>query len=166
MVGLLALFSLVFMGIALVMNTYAGSRSRSIRRQAGGGRSGEWRRSGDGSPCERRSPARVQRLSQAWQGDAIGYAFLLDRDQRFLAFPRPELVTALTAGEVADRHPGFRRWRTVSAGAAAAEGRRRRRDAGRVYIPSDLLDGRPSLPSFFPVPGTDWSWSRSRPRVS
>ncbi|HWN43026.1 MAG TPA: hypothetical protein VNW71_12450, partial [Thermoanaerobaculia bacterium] len=166
-VGLLALFSLIFMGIALVMNTYGrqqvAEQSAGKLEEAGRRRVEEVRRwlASEG-PLD---PSHLQRLSQAWQdetsgGEASGYAFLLDRDQRFLSFPRPELVTALTAGEVADRHPGFRPivdalQRQPAGGGAAPV---------RVELPADLLSGRPSLAFLFPVPGTDWKLVQVSPR--
>ncbi len=169
-VGLLALFSLVFMGIALVMNTYGrqqvAEQSAGKLEEAGRRRVEEVRR---WLAVERPlDPSRVQRLSQAWQGEAGGYAFLLDRDQRFLSFPRPELVAKLTAGEVADRHPGFRpmvdslqrEQRRLSAGGGAAPVR----VPIRVDIPADLLSGRPSLALVFPVPGTDWKLVQVSPK--
>src|SRR5437868_7905609 len=93
-VGLLALFSLIFMGIALVMSTYGrqqvAEQSAGKLEEAGKRRVEEVRRwLAGGKPLDRSD---LQRLSQAWQGEASGYAFLLDRDQRFLSFPRPELV--------------------------------------------------------------------------
>lgn len=168
-VGLLALFSLIFMGIALVMNTYGrqqvAKQSAGKLEEAGKRRVEEVRRwLASESPLD---PSNLQRRSQAWQGEASGYAFLLDRDQRFLSFPRPELVgltsrggaqkagAALTAGEVADRHPGFRpiadALRRLQAGGGAAVP-----VPVRVEMPADLLSGKPSLALVFPVPGTDW----------
>jgi signal transduction histidine kinase len=168
-IGLLALFSLVFMGIALVMNTYGrqqvAEQSVGKLEEAGRRRVEEVRR---WLAVERPlAPSHLQRLSQPWQGEGSGYAFLLDRDQRFLSFPRPELVTALTAGEVADRHPGFRpivdgierEQRQPASGGAAPV-----RVPIRVDIPADLLDGRPSLALVFPVPGTDWKLVQVSPR--
>jgi signal transduction histidine kinase len=172
-VGLLALFSLVFMGIALVMNTYGRQQvveqSAGKLEEAGKRRVEEVRRWLAGErPLD---PSHLQRLSQAWQGEASGYAFLLDRDQRFLSFPRPELVglasrggagATLTAGQVADRHPGFRpivdalgRRQAGGGGAAAPV---------RVEVPADLLSGGPSLAFVFPVPGTDWKLVQVSPK--
>lgn len=168
-IGLLALFSLVFMGIALVMNTYGrqqvAEQSAGKLEETGRRRVEEVRRWLAGErPLD---PSHLQRLSQAWQAEASGYAFLLDGDQRFLSFPRPELVrltsrspgAALTAGEVADRHPGFRpiavALRRLPAGGAAPV---------RVEIPADLLNGEPSLALVFPVPETDWKLVQVSPR--
>lgn len=159
-VGLLALFSLVFMGIALVMNTYGrqqvAEQAAGKLEEVGRRRVEEVRRWLAGArPLD---PSHLQRLSQAWQGEASGYAFLLDRDQRFLSFPRPELVTTLTAGEVADRHSGFR---------PIAEALRRQPASGgpvRIEIPADPLDGKPSLALLFPVPGTDWKLVQVSPK--
>ncbi|HYH44634.1 MAG TPA: HAMP domain-containing protein, partial [Thermoanaerobaculia bacterium] len=177
--GLLALFSLVFMGIALVMNTYGRQQVAEISagklEEAGKRRVEEVRRWLAGErPLD---PSGLQRLSQTWQGEASGYAFLLDGDRRFLSFPRPELVgalvgspsrgrsgaagTALTAGEVAERHAGFRpiadvlRRPQTGGGAAAPV---------RVEVPADLLDGEPSLALVFPVPETDWQLVQVSPR--
>ncbi|HEX5720249.1 MAG TPA: HAMP domain-containing protein [Thermoanaerobaculia bacterium] len=162
-VGLLALFSLVFMGIALVMNTYGrqqvAEQSAGKLEETGRRRVEEVRRWLIGArPLD---PSNLQRLSQTWQGEASGYAFLVDRDQRLLSFPRPELVR-LTAGEVADRYPGFRpivdalqRQQPAGGGAAAPV---------RVDIPADLLNGRPSLAFVFPVPGTGWKLVQVSPR--
>lgn len=178
-VGLLALFSLIFMGIALVMSTYGrqqvAEQSAGKLEEAGKRRVEEVRRwLASGSPLD---PSNLQRLSQAWKGEASGYAFLLDRDQRFLTFPRPELVgltsrggagkagASLTAGEVADRHPGFRpiadalRRLPAGGGAAAAV-----RVPVRVEMPADLLNGKPSLALVFPVPGTDWKLIQVSPK--
>src|SRR6185436_16816666 len=118
-------------------------------------------------------PSHLQRLSQAWQGEGSGYAFLLDRDQRFLSFPRPELVglasrgrageagATLTAGEVADRHPGFRpiadALRQMQAGGGAAA-------PVRVEMPADLLNGGPSLALVFPLPETGWKLVQVSPK--
>ena len=165
-VGLLALFSLIFMGIALVMSTYGrqqvAEQSAGKLEEAGKRRVEEVRRWLAGGSLL--APSDLQRLSQAWQGEASGYAFLLDRDQRFLSFPRPELVggagARLTAGEVADRHPGFRpiadSLRLPQAGGGAA--------AVRVESPADLLNGKPSLALVFPVPGTDWKLVQVSPK--
>ncbi|HEX3527417.1 MAG TPA: HAMP domain-containing protein [Thermoanaerobaculia bacterium] len=164
-VGLLALFSLIFMGIALVMNTYGrqqvAEQSAGKLEEAGKRRVEEVRRwLAGGSPLDR---SNLQRLSQAWQGEASGYAFLLDRDQRFLSFPRPELV-GLTAGQVADRHPGFRpiadALRRLQAGRGAAVPV----TPVRVEMPADLLNGKPSLALVFPVPGTDWKLVQVSPK--
>ena len=178
-VGLLALFSLVFMGIALVMNTYGrqqvAEQSAGKLEETGRRRVEEVRRWLAGErPLD---PSNLQRLSQAWQGEASGYAFLLDRDQRFLSFPRPELVgltsrggagkagAALTAGEVADRHPGFRpivdALRRLPAGGGAAAPVR---VPVRVEMPADLLNGEPSLALVFPVPETDWKLVQVSPK--
>jgi HAMP domain-containing protein/HPt (histidine-containing phosphotransfer) domain-containing protein len=166
-VGLLALFCLTFMGIALVMNTYGrqqvAEQSAGKLEEAGKRRVEEVRRWLAGqSPFD---PSTLQRLTQAWQGEASGYAFLLDRDQRFLSFPRPELVggadARLTAGQVADRHPGFR---------PVADALRRLPARGgaavpiRVELPADLLTGKPSLALVFPVPGTDWKLIQVSPK--
>jgi HAMP domain-containing protein/HPt (histidine-containing phosphotransfer) domain-containing protein len=163
-VGLLALFSLVFMGIALVMSTYGrqqvAEQSAGKLEEVGRRRVEEVRRwLASERPLD---PSRLQHLSQAWQGEASGYAFLLDREQRFLSFPRPELVR-LTAGEVADRHPGFRpivdslqrEQRQPQAGGRAPV---------RVDIPADLLNKKPSLALVFPVPGTDWTLVQVSPK--
>ena len=171
-IGLLALFSLIFMGIALVMNTYGrqqvAEQSAGKLEEAGKRRVEEVRRwlAGQG-PLD---PSNPQRLTQAWQSEASGYAFLLDRNQRFLSFPRPELVgltsrgragAALTAGEAADRHPGFRpvaeALRLQPAGGGTA-------GPVRVEVPADLLDGKPSLALVFPVPGTDWKLIQVSPK--
>ncbi|HEV7784432.1 MAG TPA: HAMP domain-containing protein, partial [Thermoanaerobaculia bacterium] len=178
-VGLLALFSLIFMGIALVMNTYGrqqvAEQSAGKLEEAGKRRVEEVRRWLAGErPLD---PSNLQRLSQAWQGEASGYAFLLDRDQRFLSFPRPELVgltsrggakeagATLTAGEVADRHPGFRpiadALRRLQAGGGAAVPVR---VPVRVEMPADLLNGEPSLALVFPVPETDWKLIQVSPK--
>ncbi|HEY0553517.1 MAG TPA: HAMP domain-containing protein, partial [Thermoanaerobaculia bacterium] len=174
-VGLLALFSLIFMGIALVMNTYGrqqvAEQSAGKLEEAGKRRVEEVRRWLAGGRALDR--ANLQRLSQAWQGEGSGYAFLLDRDQRFLSFPRPELVgltnrggtenagATLTAGQVADRHPGFRpiadALRRLQAGGGAAV-------PVRVEMPADLLNGKPSLALVFPVPGTDWKLVQVSPK--
>jgi signal transduction histidine kinase len=172
-VGLLALFSLVFMGIALVMSTYGrqqvAEQSVGKLEETGRRRVEETRRwlAGE-SPL---APSNLQRLSQVWQGEASGYAFLLDHDQRFLSFPRPELVgltsgtkgpgATLTAGEAADRHPGFRPIvdalrRLPASGAAAAP--------VRVEVPADLLSGEPSLALVFPVPETGWKLVQVSPK--
>jgi len=161
-VGLLALFSLIFMGIALVMSTYGrqqvAEQSAGKLEEAGKRRVEEVRRwlSG-GRPLD---PSNLQHLSQAWQGEASGYAFLLDRDQKFLSFPRPELV-GLTAGQVADRRPGFRpiadALRRLQASGSAAV-------PARVELPADLLTGKPSLALVFPVPGTDWELVQVSPK--
>ncbi len=170
-VGLLALFSLVFMGIALVMNTYGrqqvAEESAGKLEEAGRRRVEEVRRwLGGERPLD---SSNLQRLSQAWQGEGSGYAFLLDRNQRFLSFPRPELVkkagAALTAGEVAARHPGFRPivnalGRLQAGGGAAAPVR----VPVRVELPADLLNGGPSLALVFPVPGTDWKLVQVSPK--
>ena len=179
MVGLLALFSLIFMGIALVMNTYGrqqvAEQSAGKLEETGKRRVEEVRRWLAGErPLD---PSNLQRLSQAWQGEASGYAFLLDRDQRFLSFPRPELVgltsrggaeeagAALTAGEVADRHPGFRpiadALRRLPAGGGAAVPVR---VPVRVEMPADLLNGKPSLALVFPVPETGWKLVQVSPK--
>ena len=73
-VGLLALFSLVFMGIALVMNTYGrqqvAEQSAGKLEEAGRRRVEEVRRGlASGSPLD------LQRLSRVWQGEGSGYAF-------------------------------------------------------------------------------------------
>jgi signal transduction histidine kinase/HAMP domain-containing protein len=164
-VGLLALFSLVFMGIALVMNTYGrqqvAEQSAGKLEEAGRRRVEEVRR---WLAVERPlDPSRVQRLSQAWQGEAGGYAFVLDRDQRFLSFPRPELVGS-------DLHPGFR----PIVDSLQREQREQRQPASggaapvrvpiRVDIPADPLDGKPSLALVFPVPGTDWKLVQVSPK--
>ena len=150
--GLLALFSLIFMGIALVMNTYGrqqvAEQSAGKLEETGRRRVEEVRRLlNSARPLD---PSSLQRLSQAWQRESSGYAFLLDGDQRLLSFPRAGLVK-LTAGEVADRHPGFRpvadALGRVPAGGTAPV---------RVEIPADLLDGQPSVALVFPVPGTAW----------
>jgi signal transduction histidine kinase/HAMP domain-containing protein len=175
--GLLALFSLVFMGIALVMNTYGRQQVAELSagklEESGKRRVEEVRRWLAGErPLD---PSGLQRLSQSWQGEGSGYAFLLDRDRRFLSFPRPELVgdlvgspgrggaagAALTAGEVAERHPGFRPIadalrRPPTGGGAAAP--------ARVEVPADLLDGEPSLALVFPVTGTGWQLVQVSPR--
>jgi signal transduction histidine kinase/HAMP domain-containing protein len=174
-VGLLALFSLVFMGIALVMNTYGrqqvAEQSAGRLEEAGRRRVEEVRRWLAGErPLDLSS---LQRLSQTWQGEASGYAFLLDRDQRFLSFPRPELVgltsrgraaaagPTLTAGAVANRHPGFRpivdalRRLPADGGAAAPV---------RVEVPADPLNAEPSLALVFPVPGTGWKLVQVSPK--
>jgi HPt (histidine-containing phosphotransfer) domain-containing protein/HAMP domain-containing protein len=177
-VGLLALFSLIFMGIALVMNTYGrqqvAEQSAGKLEEAGKRRVEEVRRwLASERPLD---PSSLQRLSQAWQGEASGYAFLLDRDQRFLSFPRPELVgltrrggagdagATLTAGEVADRHPGFRpiadALRPQAGGGAAVPVR----VPVRVELPADLLNGKPSLALVFPVPETDWKLVQVSPK--
>src|SRR5207237_711912 len=104
-------------------------------------------------------PSNLQRLSQAWQGEASGYAFLLDREQRFLSFPRPELV-GLTAGEVADRHPGFRPIANALRLLQAAP----IRVPIRVEMPADLLNGKPSLALVFPVPETGWKLVQVSPK--
>lgn len=176
MVGLLALFSLIFMGIALVMNTYGrqqvAEQSAGKMEEAGRRRVEEVRRwLASGRPL---GPSSLHRLSQAWRAEASGYAFLLDREQRFLSFPRPELVgltsrggaekagATLTAGEVADRHPGFRpiadALRRLQAGGAAAA-------PVRVEVPADLLDGEPSLALVFPVPETGWTLVQVSPKA-
>ncbi len=174
-IGLLALFSLVFMGIALVMNTYGrqqvAEQSVGKLEEAGRRRVEEVRRWLAGErPLD---PSNLQRLSGAWQRETSGYAFLLDGDQRFLSFPRPELVgltsrggakgagATLTAGEMADRHAGFRpimdALRRVQAGGGAAA-------PVRVEVPADLLSGKPSLALVFPVPETDWKLVQVSPR--
>jgi signal transduction histidine kinase len=161
-VGLLALFSLIFMGIALVMSTYGrqqvAEQSVGKLEEAGRRRVEEVRRwLASGRPLD---PPNLQRLSQAWQGEASGYAFLLDRDQRFLSFPRPELV-----GQAADRQSGFRpivdalRLPQAVGGAAAPA-----RLPTRVDIPADLLTGKPSLGLILPVPGTDWKLVQVSPK--
>lgn len=171
-VGLLALFSLVFRGIALVMNTYGrqqvAEQSAGKLEETGRRRVEEVRRwLASERPLD---PSRLQRLSQAWQGEGSGYAFLLDRGQRFLSFPRPELVRStsragagatLTAGEVAVSHPGFRPivdalQKTQADGGAAAP--------VRVELPADLVNGKPSLALVFPVPGTDWKLVQVSPK--
>lgn len=175
MVGLLALFSLILMGIALVMSTYGrqqvAEQSAGKVEEAGRRRVEEVRR---WLASERAlDPSNLQRLSQAWRAEASGYAFLVDRDQRFLSFPRPELVrltnrggaekagAALTAGEVADRHPGFRpitdALRRLPAGGGAAA-------PVRVEVPADLLNGKPSLALVFPVPETGWRLVQVSPK--
>ncbi|MFY9825641.1 MAG: HAMP domain-containing protein, partial [Thermoanaerobaculia bacterium] len=189
-VGLLALFSLIFMGIALVMNTYGrqqvAEQSAGKLEEAGKRRVEEVRRwLAGGRPLD---PSNLQRLTQAWQGEASGYAFLLDRDQRFLSFPRPELVglpsrggakeagATLTAGEVADRHPGFRpladALRRLQAGGSAAAPKKMAAPARvpvrvpiRIELPADLLNGKPSLALVFPVPETDWKLIQVSPKV-
>src|SRR6185312_16125060 len=177
-VGLLALFSLIFMGIALVMSTYGrqqvAEQSAGKLEEAGKRRVEEVRRwLASGSPLD---PSNLQRLSQAWKGEASGYAFLLDRDQRFLTFPRPELVgltsrggagkagASLTAGEVADRHPGFR----PIAGARRRAAVRRCRPAARSVskCPPICSTGNLPWPSSSRCPGPTGSWSRSRPSAS
>jgi HAMP domain-containing protein/HPt (histidine-containing phosphotransfer) domain-containing protein len=175
-VGLLALFSLVFMGIALVMSTYGrqqvAEQSAGKLEETGRRRVEEVRRWLAGErPLD---PSHLQRLSQAWQAEASGYAFLLDGDQRFLSFPRPELVgltgrggagATLTAGEVADRHPGFRpiadALRRLQAGSGAAAPVR---VPIRVEMPADLLNGEPSLALVFAVPETDWQLVQVSPK--
>ena len=177
-VGLLALFSLVFMGIALVMNTYGrqqvAEQSAGKLEEAGRRRVEEVRRWLAGErPLD---PSHLQRLSQAWQGEASGYAFLLDRDQRFLSFPRPELVGLTSrggAGRPVRRSPparwriaipvSGRSWTPSGSGRRAAE-RRRRSAPVRVEMPADLLNGRPSLALVFPVPGTDWKLVQVSPK--
>lgn len=187
--GLLALFSLVFMGIALVMNTYGRQQVAELSagklEEAGKRRVEEVRRWLAGErPLD---PSNLQRLSQAWQGETSGYAFLLDGDQRFLSFPRPELVgltsrggageagATLTAGEVADRHPGFRpvadALRLLQAGGSAAAPQKMAapvrvpvRVPIRVELPADLLTGKPSLALVFPVPETDWKLVQVSPK--
>lgn len=156
-VGLLALFSLIFMGIALVMSTYGrqqvAEQSAGKMEEAGKRRVEEVRRSlAGGSPLD---PSALQRLSQAWQGEGSGYAFLLDRDQRLLSFPRPELV-GLTAGQVADRHPGFR--------PVADALRRLPAHLLHIEMPADLLSGKPSQALVFPVPGTGWKLVQVSPK--
>jgi signal transduction histidine kinase len=169
-VGLLALFSLIFMGIALVMNTYGrqqvAEQSAGKLEEAGRRRVEEVRRWLAGArPLD---PSELQRLSGAWQREASGYAFLLDRDQRFLSFPRPELVgltgrgaATLTAGQVADRQPGFRPiadgLRRLPAGGGAAA-------PARFEVPADVLNGGPSVALVFPVPGTDWKLVQVSPK--
>ncbi len=175
-VGLLALFSLIFMGIALVMSTYGrqqvAEQSAGKLEEAGKRRVEEVRRwLAGGKPLD---PATLQHLSQAWQGEASGYAFLLDRDQRFLSFPRSEMV-GLTAGQVADRHPGFRpiadALRLLPAGGSAAAPQKMAvpvrvpiRVPIRVETPADLLTGKPSLALVFPVPETDWKLVQVSPK--
>jgi signal transduction histidine kinase len=174
-IGLLALFSLVFMGIALVMNTYGRQQvaEQSIGKleEAGRRRVEEVRRwLASERPID---PSNLRRLSQAWQGEASGYAFLLDGDQRFLSFPRPELVgltsrggaekagAALTVGEVANHHPGFRpivdALRRLPAGGGVAA-------PVRVEVPADPLSGGPSLALVFPVPETGWKLVQVSPK--
>jgi HPt (histidine-containing phosphotransfer) domain-containing protein/HAMP domain-containing protein len=187
-VGLLALFSLILMGIALVMNTYGrqqvAEQAAGKLEEAGKRRVEEVRRRlAGGKPLD---PSSLQRLSQAWQGEASGYAFLLDRDQRFLSFPRPELVglasrggagktgAALTAGAVADRHPGFRpiadALRLLPAGGSAAAPQKMAVPVPptvtpvRVEMPADLLNGKPSLALVFPVPETGWTLVQVSPK--
>jgi HAMP domain-containing protein/HPt (histidine-containing phosphotransfer) domain-containing protein len=180
-VGLLALFSLIFMGIALVMSTYGrqqvAEQSAGKLEEAGKRKVEEVRRwLAGGSPLD---PSTLQRLSQAWQGEASGYAFLLDRDQRFLSFPRPELVgltsrgggkagATLTAGEVADRHPGFR---PIADALGRLQGPQARggtavpvRVPVRVEMPADPLNGKPSLALVFPVPETGWKLVQVSPK--
>ena len=168
-VGLLALFSLVFMGIALVMSTYGrqqvAEQSAGKLEETGRRRVEEVRRWLAGArPLD---PSYLQRLSKAWQTEASGYAFLLDRDQRFLSFPRPELVGLTSrggAGETADRQPGFRpivdALQQASGGAAAPV-----HAPVRVELPADPLNGRPSLALVFPVPETDWKLVQVSPRA-
>jgi HPt (histidine-containing phosphotransfer) domain-containing protein/HAMP domain-containing protein len=177
-VGLLALFSLIFMGIALVMSTYGrqqvAEQSAGKLEEAGKRRVEEVRRWLAGGPLD---PSNLQRLSQAWQGEASGYAFLLDREQRFLSFPRPELVGltsrggtggALTAGQVADRHPGFRpiadALRRLQAGSGTAVPAPPAVTPVHVEVPADLLSGKPSLALVFPVPGTGWKLVQVSPK--
>src|SRR4051812_43916773 len=188
MVGLLALFSLILMGIALVMNTYGrqqvAEQSAGKVEEVGRRRVEEVRRWLAGErPLD---TSNLQRLSQAWQAEASGYAFLLDRDQRFLSFPRPELVgltsrggaekagATLTTREVADRHPGFRpiadalrrRPGPQAMGSAAAPKKMAVpvRVPVRVEMPADLLNGEPSLALVFPVPETDWKLVQVSPK--
>src|SRR3954451_18967567 len=76
-VGLLALFSLIFMGIALVMNTYGrqqvAEQSAGKVEEVGRRRVEEVRRWLAGErPLD---TSNLQRLSQAWQAEASGYAF-------------------------------------------------------------------------------------------
>lgn len=174
-VGLLALFSLIFMGIALVMNTYGrqqvAEQSAGKLEEAGRRRVEEVRRWLAGErPLD---PSDLQRLSQAWQGEASGYAFLLDRDRRFLSFPRPELVgltsrgvagagAPLTAGELADRHPGFRPIADAlqQAGGGGVGGVA----PARVEVPADLLNRGPSLALVFPVLEADWKLVQVSPK--
>jgi HAMP domain-containing protein/signal transduction histidine kinase len=171
MVGLLALFSLILMGIALVMNTYGrqqvAEQSAGKMEEAGRRRVEEVRR---WLASERAlDPSNLQRLSQAWRAEASGYAFLVDRDQRFLSFPRPELVgltsrAALTAGEVADRHPGFR---PITDALRRLQGPQARGGAAApvpVEVPADLLNGKPSLALVFPVPETGWRLVQVSPK--
>ncbi len=70
----------------------------------------------------------------------------------------------LTAGEVADRHPGFRPIadalrRPPAGGAAVAV-----HVPIRVEMPADPLNGQPSLALVFPVPETDWKLVQVSPR--
>ncbi|HEY2294358.1 MAG TPA: ATP-binding protein [Thermoanaerobaculia bacterium] len=176
-VGLLALFSLVFMGIALVMSTYGqqqvAEQSAGKLEEAGRRRVEEVRRwLAGGKPLDRSS---LQRLSRAWQGEGSGYAFLLDRDQRFLSFPRPELVgltgrggagagATLTAAEVAARHPGFRPLVDALRRPPGPQARGGAAAPVRVEMPADLLNGRPSLALIFPVPETDWKLVQVSPK--
>jgi HAMP domain-containing protein/signal transduction histidine kinase len=185
LVGLLALFSLILMGIALVMNTYGrqqvAEQSAGKVEEVGRRRVEEVRR---WLASERLlDTSSLQRLSQAWQAEASGYAFLLDRDQRFLSFPRPELVglttgggagnaaATLTAGEVAGRHPGFRpiadALKRLPAGGSAAAPPKMAAPVHvplRVEMPADLLNREPSLALVFPVPETDWKLVQVSPK--
>src|SRR4051794_37916344 len=157
------------MGIALVMGTYGrqqvAEQSAGKLEEAGRRRVEEVRRwLAGGKPLDRSS---LQRLSQAWQGEASVYAFLLDRDQRFLSFPRPELVgltsrggaeagAALTAAEVAARHPGFR---PIVDALRRPQGPQARGGAAapvRVEMPADPLNGGPCLALVFPLSESLW----------
>ncbi len=173
MIGLLALFSLIFMGIALVMNTYGrqqvAEQSAGKLEETGKRRVEEVRRwlAGEG-PLD---PSNPQRLTRAWQGEASGYAFLLDRNQRFLFFPRPELVGLTSRGQGrcgAHRRRGGGSPSGFPAGRgsppASAGGRRDGGEPVRVEIPADLLDGGPSLALVFPVPETGWKLVQVSPK--
>ena len=177
-VGLLALFSLVFMGIALVMNTYGrqqvAEQSAGKLEETGRRRVEEVRRWLAGErPLD---PSGLQRLSQAWQGEASGYAFLLDRDRRFLSFPRPELVGLTSRGgpRPVRRSPPAR-WRTAipvsgrswtpSGGCRrTAEGAERRRRSASRCRPT-CSTGSLRWPSSSRCPRPTGRWSRSRPRA-
>jgi len=81
---------------------------------------------------------------------------------------RAEAGAALTAAEVAARHPGFRpivdalrrpQGPQAKGGAAAPV-----RVPVRVEMPADLLNGKPSLALVFPVPETGWKLVQVSPR--
>jgi|CXWL01.1.fsa_nt_gi signal transduction histidine kinase len=163
-VALLALFSLVFLGIALVMNTYGRQQvaEQAVGRveEAGKRRVEEVRRWLAGAaPLD---PAGLRSLNEAWRSEAVGYAFLLDGDQRFLSFPRPEsvgltgaAVVGPTVDELAARQPSFQSLadalrRLEASGVVSAPG------TFRVQLAADPLQAAPSRAFVFPVPGSDW----------
>ena len=70
----------------------------------------------------------------------------------------------LTAGEVANRHPGFRPIVDALRRPQGPQARGRAAAPVHVEVPADLLNGKPSLALVFPVPETDWKLVQVSPK--